>query len=106
MGNPVQPLTPEQEAKQMAQAGKEGYVKRVLIGFDQFVNTVAGGHPDETISARSGRAATEGKVWGKAMAGFLNLFQSNHSAKAQAGDLERADIVEGLETSDGTLPKK
>jgi hypothetical protein len=105
MSSPVTPIGPEQEASQMAQAGKEGYIKRVLIGFDMFVNVVANGHPDETISARSGRAASEGKIWGKAMAGFLNLFQKNHSVKAEAGDLERAKTAEHLEENGGDLPK-
>lgn len=99
----ITPLNPQQTALQEAQAGKEGYFKRVLIGFDQFVNTLLGGHPDETISARAGRAATEGKLWGKIMAGFLNLFQTNHSAKAVAGDDERAKIVEGLESESGDI---
>ena len=31
------------------------YAVRVLIGFDQFVNTLLGGHPNETISARAWR---------------------------------------------------
>lgn len=105
MSSPVTPISPAQEAKQEAQADKEGYVKRDLIAFDQLVNVVAGGHDDETISARSGRAAQEGKRWGKVMAGFLNLFQKNHSVKAEAGDLARAKTVEYLEESGGDLPK-
>ena len=31
------------------------YVYNLLISFDQFVNTIAGGDPDETISGRLGR---------------------------------------------------
>jgi hypothetical protein len=31
------------------------YLKNILISFDQFINTLAGGDPDETISARLGR---------------------------------------------------
>ena len=31
------------------------YFKNLLIGFDQFVNAVTGGDPDETISSRVGK---------------------------------------------------
>lgn len=101
----ITPLTPTEEAKDEASALKEGYLHRVLVGFDMFVNVVANGHPSETISSRSSRAAAEGKRWGKVMCGFLNLFQSNHGPKAQAGDIARADTIEYLENSSGTLPK-
>lgn len=45
---------------------------------------------DETISTHAWRAANEGKLWGKLMCDWLNLFQPNHGEKAAAGDLERA----------------
>jgi hypothetical protein len=88
-------------AAQEAQAAKEGYVHRVLVAFDIFVNVIFRGREDETISARSYRAALEGKLWGRVMNAFLNLFQSNHGAKAAAGDLERATSIE--RTEDSTL---
>jgi hypothetical protein len=31
------------------------YLKNILISIDQLINTLAGGDPDETISARLGR---------------------------------------------------
>lgn len=31
------------------------WIINVLIGFDQFVNTLFGGDPDETISSRAGK---------------------------------------------------
>ena len=39
--------------QQEAQAAREGYVHRVLVAFDQFVNVIFRGRPDETISARA-----------------------------------------------------
>ena len=75
----------------------KAYFKNVLIGFDQFANTVFGGHPDETISARSGRAAGEGKLWGKALAWMLNHIQHDHTLGAEINDAQRAETVEGLE---------
>lgn len=87
--------------QQEAQAAREGYVHRVLVAFDQFVNVLFRGRPDETISARAYRAALEGKLWGRVMNAFLNIFQSDHGAKAAAGDLERAQAI--MNTEDDTL---
>lgn len=97
--SPVTPLTPQQEAQQERQAGREGYVHRALVGLDQFVNVLCGGLPDETISSRASRAAEQGKLWGVAMSRFLNLFQKDHGPKAQAGDTERAEKVLKTEES-------
>jgi hypothetical protein len=74
-----------------------GWVHRSLVGLDQFVNVLTGGLPDETISSRSQRAADRGNWAGKAMTGFLHLFQKDHGHKAEAGDLRRAEEVEETE---------
>lgn len=79
------------------QASEEGYVHRVLVAFDQFANVVFRGRPDETISARSYRAALEGKTWGKVLNYLLNLLQKNHGADAAAGDLERSQSISSTE---------
>lgn len=76
--------------QQMEQADSEGYLRRVLVAFDQFSNVIFRGRPGETISARSYRAALEGHRWGIILNFLLNLCQSNHGAKAAAGDLSRA----------------
>jgi hypothetical protein len=73
------------------------YIHNVLVGFDQFANTVAGGHPDETISARSGRATAEKHPVGEVIDAGLNVIQKDHCIKAEGGDLARAEIVENLE---------
>jgi hypothetical protein len=78
---------------QESQAADEGYLHRVLVALDIFLNVVFKGREDETISARSYRAALEGKIWGRIMNAFLDIFQSNHGAKAAAGDLERANSI-------------
>lgn len=103
MTNPITPLDPTQTQHEEEQAAKEGYVHRALVGLDQFVNVLTGGEPDETISSRAARASVKGKIWGKAMSGFLNLFQKDHGAKAQAGDTERAKHVSDIEQQSGDI---
>lgn len=106
MSDPIQPLSPEEEQQQESEVRKESYPLRTLVAFDQMVNVATGGHPDETISARAGRSAVAGRVWGKVMSRFLNLFQKDHGAKAEAGDLARAKQAEYLEENvDSALPK-
>jgi uncharacterized protein YfaQ (DUF2300 family) len=90
---PVIPLTPEQVAQAEAQAAKEGFLHRTLVGLDIFANVLTGGNEDETISSRSSRAATQGKKWGIVMSKFLDIFQRDHGPKAQSGDVERAQAV-------------
>lgn len=103
MDNPITPLTPAQTAAEEQQTSKEHYLRRCLVGFDQFVNVLTDGDPDETISSRAARAAEQGKPWGVALSKLLNEFEPDHGAKAQAGDLERAEAVEHLEESSGAI---
>lgn len=104
--DPITPLTPSQAQAQEAQAAKEGYVHRDLVAFDQGANVLLGGKPDETISSRAARADEKGKLWGRVLSRFLDFFQKDHGAKAQAGDVERAEAVEKIEEeSGGLLPK-
>lgn len=91
-------LTPEQIKKAESNAAKEGYLHRALVGLDQFINVITGGLPDETISARSQRAANKGNPFGKFMSWWLGKIQKNHGEKAQAGDEARADKIEDIET--------
>jgi hypothetical protein len=101
MSDGITPLTPDQLARQEAQAEKEAYLKRALIGLDMFINVLTDGDPDETISSRSARAAERGKHWGIVMSKFLDVFQHDHGAKAQAGDVARAQAVIAIEDSSG-----
>lgn len=95
---PVKPLDLAQLQIQQARAGKEGWFHRSLVAIDICFNVVVlRGLPDETISSHSARAALEGKLWGRVMSWFLDLFQSDHGAKAIAGDLERAENIESVE---------
>lgn len=48
------------------------WLKRVMLGVDQLGNTVANGHPDETISSRVGRNAAQGQRGAIAMEGVID----------------------------------
>lgn len=89
----ITPLTPEQFQVQEAKASREGYIHRDLVALDIGVNVVAGGLPDETISSRLARDAEEHKPLGELGSKILDIFQKDHGAKAQAGDVERAQKV-------------
>lgn len=97
----ISPLTSAQVAKDETQVAKEGYFRKDLIGLDQFANVLMGGSPDETISSRSARWATEDKGLkeevGEVVSKGLDLFQKDHGAKAEIGDMYRAETVETIE---------
>jgi hypothetical protein len=96
--DPLSPLTPNEIAQQEAEAAKEGWLRRSLVAFDIACNVIfLRGRPDETISSHAGRAAIDGKLWGKLLAKALNLFEDNHCEHALAGDLERAQAIEKTE---------
>lgn len=107
MTDPITPLTPQQTAIQEAQAAHEGYVHRGLVGLDQFVNVLMDGNPDETISSRMARWATEEtglkKDIGVAVSKALDLAQPDHGAKAEAGDEQRAQNVAAIEEKTGDI---
>lgn len=62
------------------------YITKVLLGLDQFGNTLLGGAPDETISARSGRLKNGSRLvdrlWWKPLAWGLNHIQPGHTEGA------------------------
>lgn len=105
MSDGIVPLTPAQQATQEAQAGHEGFIKRDLIALDQFANVLTDGTPDETISSRWARGAEEHHVLDEIGSKALDILQHDHGAKAQAGDVERAVVVEKLEKDSPGLEK-
>ena len=56
------------------------YVVNTLLGLDQFANTIIGGDPDETISARAGRLRNR-PGW-KQLAWTLDKIEKNHTVNA------------------------
>jgi hypothetical protein len=93
----ITPLTPAQIAQQEQQAAREGFIKRDLVAIDEAAGTILGGPPDVTISSDLAVDATEGhgivKELGEVGSKILDVFQTDHGAKAIAGDLERAQAA-------------
>lgn len=103
MSTGITKLDTAETKKAEATAVYSPYYIRVLIALDVFINVIFNGNLDETLSARSARAATEGKRWGILLSKFLDLFQRNHGAQAVASDLTRAKEVEYLENTSGDI---
>lgn len=82
------------------------YLMDVAIGFDCFVNVVLGGVEGETISARAGRAAYAGKLWGKVLSGVLGFFFPGHCRHAELHDEQRAKYVEWLESQSDPMLRR
>lgn len=77
------------------------YILNNLIAFDQAINTLFGGDPDETISSRMGKWARDGANnhgWRKPLykiANFIvNLFQKDHFKKSIEEDEGSNEIIE------------
>jgi hypothetical protein len=77
------------------------YFWNLLIAFDQFVNTVCGGDPDETISSRLGKWHRAGKdssgvrhVVYKVANVVVELFQKDHFKKSIEEDEGKNDTIE------------
>jgi len=76
------------------------YVWNLLIAIDQFVNTVFGGDPDETISSRLGKWARDGKLHSSdarlliyaIINAIVNRFEAKHFEKS-IDDTEGQDEV-------------
>jgi hypothetical protein len=64
--------------------GLRTYLVNVLIGVDQLGNTLLGGYPDETISARAGRLRAR-PFW-KQLAWLLDKIQYMHVERAVRGE--------------------
>lgn len=58
------------------------YFWNVLLGLDQFANSMLGGSPNETISSRADKAMREGKRWGCILCRLLSLIQKDHCQKS------------------------
>lgn len=107
MSDPITPLTPAETAAQEAKALKENFAVRDAVAFDELVNVLTDGPPDETVSSRMGRWAKEDsglkRDIGVAVSKALGLIQPDHDVKAQAGDVARAEQVIAVEQASGNI---
>jgi hypothetical protein len=59
------------------------YLFNLFIAFDQLLNTIFGGDPDETISSRMGKTNS----WiGRAMCWLMDKIDKNHCARVREDD--------------------
>lgn len=63
------------------------YLLRVLIGFDQFGNTLIGGMPDETISSRIAR--NKNKWYWRPLYKALNFISPMHCEQSEEVERQR-----------------
>ena len=75
------------------------WILNLLLSLDQFGNTVLGGSPDETISARAGRYA--GKIWyWTGLAWVLNKIDPGHTKDAVKSEQERTHLPPAYRSGD------
>lgn len=72
----------------------KGYIYRVLIGLDQFSNSILNGAPDETISSRCGR--NKDKWYWNWLYRLLDWLQNNHCERAIESEKARLHEPEEL----------
>lgn len=62
------------------------YLLNVLIAFDQLINTLIGGYPDETLSASAWLGEQQGRIIPKIMRPVIDFlflpFESDHCRRA------------------------
>lgn len=112
MSNPITPLTPAQTATAEFKALHHGYIVRNLIAVDTALNVASDGYEDETISSRAARYATMTPTtklqqvqhdYGVLMSHFLDVFQTDHGSKAEAGDYADAEQIAAVEKDSGDI---
>ena len=60
----------------------KNYLLNLIVAFDEAVNAILGGYPDETISLRTARERDiNGKKWACVLCKFLDLFERDHCTK-------------------------
>jgi hypothetical protein len=73
---------------------RKTYLGNILTSLSQSVNTIFGGHPDESLSAR---AYKNQHVYGwniiKIIADRIFFFEKNHCKNSYLADLERANYI-------------
>jgi hypothetical protein len=69
------------------------YIWNILIAIDQFVNTIFGGDPDETISSRAGKQRKT-KLWARILCCILDKIDTNHCADSIEPDEGKDSVID------------
>ena len=78
----------------------KSYILNVLIAIDQLVNSLIGGHCDETLSSAAYRAEKQGRFWGfwRPVIDFIfQPLQSNHCFNAYLAEKFGAANFKGFD---------
>ena len=70
------------------------YLENLFVGADEEVNAVLGGSPDETLSARTERAAEHQHRWGLWLRRVLDRLQKNHCEQALKNRYDHPESVD------------
>ena len=69
------------------------YLKQVLIGVDQLLNTLIGGWADETLSSRAWRHYEKGDYrWPKRLIDAVLFFDPDHCHQSYLSEIERRQL--------------
>jgi hypothetical protein len=71
------------------------YILNLLIGIDQFANTLLAGEPDETLSARAWRAEQGNNIFGKIFRPTIDLlfwFDIDHCYRSYLAEKTRKQL--------------
>lgn len=69
------------------------YFKNLFIGFDQLLNTLLKGWPDETLSARAYRLDIErGRKWPRRVIDFILWFDKDHCRVSYESEILRRQL--------------
>ena len=72
---------------------KQSYFLRLSISFDQLVNTIFNGYPDNTLSARAWLWHINGEGnWTKNAINILFFWQKNHCFSSYESELKRKHL--------------
>lgn len=72
------------------------YGKRLLIAFDQLVNTILFGWPDETLSSRCYRLRLAGKTWPEKVVNTIFFWEKNHCEESYNSEVLGRQLPQSL----------
>ena len=74
------------------------YIEGLFLAFDQFINAVLGGWPDETLSSRCWREEQQGlRAWPRKLVDGLFFWQrEGHCKRAYEAERKRLQFPPGL----------